>query len=285
MHATHGHILREGARIFFRVDGSGAPIVLLHGFLGSSQAWSGIIPGLIDRYRCITVDLVGHGQSDAPDEPARYSMMNCVRDVCAVLSEVGVDRTAVIGYSMGGRVALHLSVAAGTPVKALVCESTSPGIQDGPERMERAKSDDELARKIEIDGMESFVDWWEQLPLFASQSRLDDVNRMRLRKQRTATKPTGAANSLRGTGTGRHDPLWNVLGKLKVPTLIVAGADDEKYSDIALRMEGVIEGAEVRIVEEAGHTVHLEKPAEFLATVSEFLDRTWKSGRRDADGA
>jgi 2-succinyl-6-hydroxy-2,4-cyclohexadiene-1-carboxylate synthase len=262
----------------YRVEGSGPAVTLLHGFLGSGESWRDIVPGLSERYRCVTVDLVGHGQSDSPDDPARYSMTHCVDDVIAILRDLGIRTTAVIGYSMGGRIALHMAVRSGSTVEALVCESATPGIDDPIEREARAQADDELAQKIEEEGLESFVDWWEQLPLFATQARMDQRSRSRLRAQRLSTSPVGAANSLRGTGTGRQGSLWGQLGKVRVPALLIAGADDEKYVSIARAMTIAMGDAALGIVEDAGHTVHLEQPARFLAVVSEFIDRERRHG-------
>jgi 2-succinyl-6-hydroxy-2,4-cyclohexadiene-1-carboxylate synthase len=268
-----GSIFREGAHIHYDVEGGGPAVTLLHGFLGSTHSWSGIMPGLSEQYGCVAIDLVGHGQSDSPADPARYSMAHCVEDVVAVLAELGVEATAVIGYSMGGRVALHLAIEKGSPVGALVCESANPGIEDPVERDARAQADDELAQKIYEEGLPAFVDWWEDLPLFASQARLSPYARSRLRAQRLNTDPVGAANSLRGIGTGRQASLWRRLGMVKVPALIVAGADDEKYVGIAREMTLGIEDAALSIIEDAGHAAHLEQPERFLDVAFNFLSQ------------
>lgn len=270
---SQGSVFREGAHIHYDVEGSGPAVTLLHGFLGSTLSWGSIMRGLSQKYGCVAIDLIGHGQSDSPGDPERYSMTHCVEDVVAVLAELGVDATALIGYSMGGRVALHLATRSGSPVRALVCESANPGIEDPTEREARAQADDELAQKIDEEGLPSFVDWWEELPLFASQARLSQYARSRLRAHRLNTNPLGAAGSLRGMGTGRQPSLWDRLGMVKVPALIVAGADDEKYVGIAREMALAIDGAALSIMEDAGHSVHLEQPDRFLDVVSNFLDQ------------
>ncbi|MBI4570486.1 MAG: 2-succinyl-6-hydroxy-2,4-cyclohexadiene-1-carboxylate synthase [Chloroflexi bacterium] len=272
----------NGVQLNAVMRGEGPSLLLLHGFTGSSGTWTPYLdawPGV----KTIAVDLLGHGASDSPGDPERYRMERCVGDLVALLDRLGIERTAVLGYSMGGRVALHLALSAsGGPERlwALVLESASPGIEDASEREERRRSDEALAERIEREGLERFVAYWEEQPVFASQSRLPDAVRAELRRQRLGNNPVGLANSLRGLGAGRQEPVLHQLGELRVPVLLIAGALDQKYCDLARRMAAVLPCAQMEIVPEAGHTVHLEQPEAFDRVVRAFLNTHTDCGSR-----
>jgi len=260
----------NGVDLNVETAGDGFPLLLLHGFTGSAATWRPLAPEWA-AFRTIAVDLIGHGASDAPADEARYTMEPCAIDLTALLDALGVGRAAVLGYSLGGRVALHLALAAPARVAALVLESASPGIEDAAERDARVAADRALADDIERDGIEAFVDRWERLPLWSTQAALPADVRASLRAQRLANDARGLANSLRGMGAGAQASLWDRLGELRMPVLLIAGGLDAKYRDIARAMQQRIDGARVEIMEGAGHAVHLERPAAFASPVKEFL--------------
>lgn len=251
--------------------GSGPPLLLLHGFSGSSASWAEHIPALARRHRVIAPDLLGHGGSAAPANPQRYRMEQCVADLLVLLDALDAPRADVLGYSMGGRVALSLAVAAPARIGRLVLESASPGLAERLDRAARGAADDALADSIERDGLATFVERWERLPLFASQARLPEERRAALRAQRLRSSPQGLANSLRGMGTGQMLPLWQALPGLELPTLLLAGALDTKYCGLARQMAALLPDARLVILPDTGHTIHLERPEEFQATVLDFL--------------
>lgn len=248
------------------------PLVLLHGFTGSAKTWQPHLKAFARRGRVMAVDLLGHGQSDAPADPARYSMAWAVNDLIALLDGEGFESVDLLGYSMGGRLALHLALSAPGRIRALIVESASPGIADPAERAARRARDDHLAAFIEREGVEAFVTRWEAQPLFESQRRLPDQVRAGLRDQRLHNRPHGLANSLRGMGAGAQEPLWGRLPQLKTPTLLVAGELDPKYCRIAEAMGSRMPQARVAIVPGAGHAVHLEQPRVFDQLVLAFLE-------------
>jgi 2-succinyl-6-hydroxy-2,4-cyclohexadiene-1-carboxylate synthase len=252
-------------------SGAGRPLLLLHGFTGSAASWAPLIRALPPHFRTIAPDLIGHGRSDSPPDARRYRMERCVADLVALLDALQVERADVLGYSMGGRVALHLAAAAPDRVGALVLESSSPGIADATERLARVAADQALADSIARDGLAAFVERWENLPLFASQAALPDATRAQLHAQRLQNDPVGLANSLRGMGTGEQESLWDRLTALHVRTLLVAGELDVKYCALAGHMAAVLPNAHAVIVPGAGHTVHLERPQLFAKNVIEFL--------------
>jgi 2-succinyl-6-hydroxy-2,4-cyclohexadiene-1-carboxylate synthase len=263
-------LLVNDIRLNVEVGGAGRPLLLLHGFTGSAAAWLALAARLAPHRRTVAVDLIGHGQSDAPADAERYRMEQCVADLLALLDTMQIAQTDVLSYSMGGRVALQMAAAAPARVSALILESSSPGLADPAERQARIAADEALADSIERDGLAAFVDRWERLPLFASQAALPAEIRARQRAERMRNNPQGLANSLRGMGAGRQSSLWDRLSQLCMPALLIAGALDQKYCAIAEQMAQALPNVRKAIVPNAGHTVHLEQPDIFAAAVLEF---------------
>ena len=252
----------NGVRLNVQRAGEGLPLVLLHGFTGSIATWRSHLDMLAGQFSIVAVDLPGHGASDAPDS-ARCRMEQCVADLLDLLDRLEISRAALFGYSMGGRVALNLALAVPERVRALILESASPGIADPDERLARCRNDDALAAMIEREGIEAFVDYWERLPLFASQERLPSSVRSKLRAQRLSSNPAGLANSLRGAGAGMQEPLWGRLSDIRQPTLLITGELDRKPCELGRLMEERMPAAHLVVVPNAGHAVHLEQPTVF----------------------
>lgn len=261
-------------------------MLLIHGFTGSVDAWGDdLIRGLAEsglrRRRVLAVDLPGHGQSDVPGDPGRYGMTRIVDDLVEVLDHVNVSRADWVGYSMGGRVALGAAVLQPDRVRRLVLEGASPGIDDEEEAAARRDSDEALAASILEEGMDSFVDAWMAIPLFRTQERLPDERRARERRRRLACDPLGLANTLRGLGTGRQSSFWDALPETEIPTLLLTGAQDEKFTRLARRMAARMPDATHIAVPAAGHTVHLERPGSWLRAIVGFLDAGELEGEPD----
>lgn len=252
--------------------GKGPALVLLHGFTGSAADWrKHALVFAKQHYQVIAIDVLGYGLSDAPEEAERYSFAHLTKDFVAILDQLNIKETALLGYSMGGRMALHLALTVPERISGLVLESASPGLATESERRARIESDNALADRIEREGVEAFVDYWEKLPLWNSQSQLPEAIRATQRAARLHNNPRGLANSLRGAGTGVQESLWEWLPSLKIPTLLIAGELDQKFSDIARQMAEKLPIAQLTIVAGAGHNVHLERPEEFENLVMEFL--------------
>ncbi len=249
-------------------------LVLLHGFTGSTSNWENLFPDLaMPGWRIVALDMLGHGRSSAPDDAERYSMEHCRSDILAVLQELGVraGEAILLGYSMGGRIALYTAFS--RFFRALLLESASPGIADPREREQRRISDNALAASIEQEGVAAFVERWEKLPLFASQSNLPVEQREILHRQRLQNRARGLANSLRGIGTGAQPALHAQLPTLDLPVLLIAGELDAKFCIIARQMARDLPHATLQIVPGAGHAVHLEQPAIFAQLVTQFCSR------------
>jgi 2-succinyl-6-hydroxy-2,4-cyclohexadiene-1-carboxylate synthase len=246
-------------------------LVLLHGFTGSARNWESLYADLaLPGWRIIALDMLGHGRSSAPDDPERYRMEHCQDDILAVLRELGVQAggAVLLGYSMGGRIALYTAFS--RFFRALILESASPGIGAAREREQRRSSDNALATSIEQEGVAPFVERWERLPLFASQSNLPIAQQEALHRQRLQNRAVGLANSLRGVGTGAQPALHAQLSALDLPVLLIAGELDAKFCCTARQMARDLPHATLHIVAGAGHTVHLEQPAVFAQLVRQF---------------
>lgn len=246
------------------------PLVLLHGFTGSRRTWARIATALAPTRRVLAPDLPGHGETEG-SEP--LSLDGTTALLLEALDVLGVGRFALAGYSMGGRLALHLALEAPDRVSRLVLESASPGIECARERERRREADEALALEIEAEGVAAFVARWEALPLFATLARLPAAERDELRTVRLAQRAEGLAASLRGLGVGAQPWLGARLGELAMPVLLVAGAEDEKFATIARAMAAAIRDARLAILPGAGHAPHLETPEACLAVLRSFLTR------------
>jgi 2-succinyl-6-hydroxy-2,4-cyclohexadiene-1-carboxylate synthase len=225
-------------------------LILLHGFTHTGASWQPVLAALGERYRGSTPDLPGHGA--AVGRPARLDAV--IEDVTRRADEA----FTLVGYSMGGRLALHAALALGGRVRRLVLIGASPGIADRAERKARREADERLAEEIESSGIEEFARRWAQsTPVLAGQPTqvAEAVHEDRLRNT-----PAGLAAALRGLGTGALPSLWDRLHELSVPVILAVGERDEKFRAIAEQMAGRIAQARVVVVPGAGHAAHLEAP-------------------------
>lgn len=243
---------------------TGTATVVLHGFTGSAAAMAPLTSRLPEPV--LALDLPGHGPPPTSYDPADYTMDAAVHGVLAGVA--GQDRFALVGYSMGGRVALHVALAHPDRIVALALIGARDGIDDSVKRAERIAADEALADRIESEGIEWFADLWADRPLFASQRhRLTASQQAELRSQRLACHPRGLALSLRGMGAGAVEPVGCRLGELPMPCALIAGAEDAKFVAIAHHMAAAIPHAVVHLIPDAGHAAHLEAPDATAAAV------------------
>lgn len=275
----------NGLRYHYTREGFGDPVVLFHGFTGSSANWHGLTEILNPHYQVIAVDLPGHGRTDAPEVVSQYAMANVAADLVELIIRLNASPAHLLGYSMGGRLALYMAIQHPHVASALVLESASPGLAEAIERERRRDQDDALATRIEAEGVSEFVDYWESLPLFSTLNRLTPDSRDAIRAQRLANTAHGLSNSLRGMGTGVQPSLWDRLTELKVPVLQITGGLDEKFVAINRQMAKRIPTSQLEIVPNAGHTVHREQPDEYSRLVLEFLNRISDSDSQQLPGA
>jgi len=251
-------------------DGRGTAVLLLHGFTGSHESMADLAERLAPR-PTLCLDLVGHGGSDAPEDPAAWHMDACVAQVERVLDAWASGPVHVVGYSMGGRVALSLAAAAPQRVASLALVGASPGLASEAERAQRRAADAALADELRADGLEAFVERWTAQPLFASQKRLPEAVRERARAERLRNRPEALARSLRGMGTGSMPPLHDALPSLDVPVTVVVGDEDARFRALAESMAAALPRARVARIPEAGHAAHLERPDATAAEIRRGL--------------
>jgi 2-succinyl-6-hydroxy-2,4-cyclohexadiene-1-carboxylate synthase len=268
---TARRIDAEGLALHAELSGEGPPVVILHGFTGSTRSMAGVATGLEDAFRTIRIDLVGHGGSDAPRDPSAYTLARCTAQLTGALDALGVGRAHLVGYSMGGRVALSLSAAHPERVSSALLVGASAGIEDPRARAVRVRDDERLAARIEREGIASFVDTWMSLPLFATQRRLGKEWLATARAQRLSNRPHGLALSLCGMGAGAQPPLHQHLGDIDAPICLVAGERDAKFRAIAADLAGRLPNARIELIRGAGHAAHLERPATFLRVARQWL--------------
>ena len=246
-------------------------LVLLHGFTGSTKTWQHVVRHLPKSVRCILVDLIGHGQTSAPENVALYSMTNQVDTLHELLQQLQVEKFTLLGYSMGGRVALSYAVKYPETIEQLVLESASPGLTSEEERAVRKKADEALAEKILTNGIASFVEKWENIPLFASQKQLSEAMQQEIRTERLQQREIGLANSLRGMGTGVMPNVWDDLAVLPMPVTLLTGALDEKFVCLNEKMQNLLICAKHLTIPAVGHAIHVENPLKFATIVEEMI--------------
>ena len=245
-------------------------IVMLHGFTGSVATWEKVAK-LLANFRIVAIDLMGHGLTEAPQNVTAYSMQEQNLLLDEVFQQLKLSKFTLLGYSLGGRVALSYAVAFPQRISHLILESASPGLKTAEERAVRQASDEELANKIEQNGIESFVSKWENIPLFATQKRLPLDVQKAVRKERLSQTEIGLANSLRGMGTGAQKSLWADLEELTIPVTLITGQLDEKFCKIAEEMQALLPNAQIFHVDNVGHAIHVENPEQFATIVKDAI--------------
>ena len=231
-------------------------LVLVHGFTQTAASWEPVASRLTS-YEIIRPELPGHG--------AAGHVRLGFEDAAAAIGETG-EAATYVGYSMGGRLCLRLALDRPDLVRGLVLVGASPGLAEAAERTARQEADEALAADIERVGTGAFLQRWLGQPLFATlRPTPDDV------AARNLNPPDGLAAALRSLGTGAQEPLWDRLGELAVPVLLVAGQGDAKFAALAGRMAAAIgPNASVELVPEAGHAAHLEQPDAFCDLLHRF---------------
>ena len=265
-------MLVNGVNLNVKVVGSGPPVVALHGFAGNSSTWKELVQEARKKYTVITIDLLGHGDSDSPSDPERYRVENAVNDIAVTLDKLGFSRACWLGYSMGGRIALVAAALMPDVCCSLVLEGASPGLISPSARARRQRNDEALANLLLKEGIEAFTDRWEQRSLFRSQKSLPHTTQERIRNQRLTSSPIGLANTLRAAGPGVQPVVQDLLPDLKMPVLCIAGEYDHKFTAIARKMCGKLRYGRLAIIRGAGHATHLEKPGAFNRVVLKFID-------------
>ncbi|WP_042354697.1 2-succinyl-6-hydroxy-2,4-cyclohexadiene-1-carboxylate synthase [Bacillus rubiinfantis] len=263
----------NGVRYHIEQCGNGFPALLLHGFTGDFTTWAPFCEQWGRHSKLIVPDIIGHGKTEAPEDVHRYSIEAAAVDLKYLIDFLGIEKVDLVGYSMGGRLALTFAILYPERVSSLILESSSPGLQSKDAREQRRISDRKLADFIREQGIESFVDYWEEIPLFTTMKRLPLEIRETIRQQRLRNNPTGLVNSLLGMGTGSQPSWWDELTKLTCEVLLITGKEDEKFSAIAAKMMKSLKHGNWIEVANVGHAIHVEDSEKFGTIISDFLCR------------
>jgi len=231
-------------------------VTCLHGFSQRGESWrelSSLVPGDL---RWLTPDIVATTPAEATSE------------ILDLWERLGIRRSHLVGYSAGGRLALHLAVRRPERLLTLTVISAHAGYE-GAARTARLEADEALARRIEREGIDWFADYWPSLPIFEGLARRRPDLLASLDAARRAQDPEHLAAALRGLGGASGEPFWDRLAAIGVPTLVIAGTEDPPYVEHARRLAGLIPSARTALVPGAAHVAHLENPravADLLAS-------------------
>jgi 2-succinyl-6-hydroxy-2,4-cyclohexadiene-1-carboxylate synthase len=234
-------------------------LTLLHGFTNTSETWGAFHTLLSQAYGVKALDLPGHGEN----RDSRVSLVDYGRDLAGSLEAP----TVLVGYSLGGRIALHCALERPQHLRGLVLIGATAGIDDDDERAARKRSDDQLAAKLRASqDVSSFLDEWLRGPLFAHLS-----SEQHQRLGRLKNSADGLASSLELMGVGNQRPLWSQLPTIDVPTLVIAGGDDQKFTALGLRLTDAIPDARFQPIVDAGHAVYAEQPERVAQAIIDFV--------------
>lgn len=246
------------------VIGTGKPLVCFHGFSESGSTWDGIgVPG----YRLIRIDSMGHGRSARPMELKPYELPQMLSDLHTVIYAVAGERYALMGYSMGARLALLYALEHPHEVTHLILESGSVGIEEEGERQDRYVADRALAERIRARDITWFRETWAKLDIFKTQQSLPPKVQQQIQGRRLLNSPHALAFTLEGSGQGTMPYVGHRLSELTMPICYISGELDAKYTAIGARYFGDVH----HVVPQVGHNVHVEAPTAYQQMLEEFL--------------
>ncbi|MEA2628480.1 MAG: 2-succinyl-6-hydroxy-2,4-cyclohexadiene-carboxylate synthase [Chloroflexota bacterium] len=257
-------------RLNYEVIGEGTPVTLLHGFTQSGRSWHEIVSKMPPGWQWILPDLRGHGSTHVkPGAP--HTMEACTADLEMLWDHLGITGSHLVGYSMGGRLALHVAASTPSRVLSLFTVGAHAGL-DEDAREGRRRGDEAMAQRIESDGLEAFVNYWSSLPLFAGLERRGPSFVAQVRAERMNNRTAGLAESLRGMGAGAMRPVWDELARVHCQCTFVAGQLDHGYVASARRLAESVANGRVVIVQRAGHAVQQERPDAFARLLLAHLE-------------
>ncbi len=245
-------------------------ILLLHGFTCDCQDFSPIISLLSQSYCCLAVDLPGHGKTKIIGDESCYNISYTAQALIHLLDDLQIDKCLLLGYSMGGRLALYMTLHFPDRFEKVVLESASPGLKTEKDRSHRLQSDFHTAQNLENSNLKDFLLSWYDRPLFKSLKKSPNFDR--LIEARLANNPIELAKSLRNMGTGNQPSLWAQLAQNQIPLLLLVGEYDHKFKTINTEIANLCPAASLKIVAKAGHNIHFENIDQFVAVVRQFYD-------------
>jgi len=253
------------------IDKSKDYILFLHGFTGCAEDWFPVFEQIPDKYNCLALDIIGHGKSDAPGSSMHYSIDSIMSQIKYVKDHLTQNKIFLLGYSMGGRIALTYASMYPEDVKGLILEASSAGIKNDEERQKRYEEDLKLAEFIETHTMEEFIEMWHDQEIFNTQRRFSNEKLKKIKKKKASGSKTGYANILKGFSTGIMPPVHDKLKKIPLKVLLITGDLDTKFTGINARLAKRFFKAKHKIVRNSGHNTHLEEPKRFIEIVLNYL--------------
>ncbi len=244
-------------------------VILLHGFMGTHADWADVSLALAEHFRVIAIDLPGHGESRLIEDQPFCDLRHTASAIVGLVSSLGLNKISLVGYSMGGRIALYLALLFPERVRRLVMESATPGLSSEDERLQRRALDTALSIELETGDFADVVRRWYAQPLFETLRQRPDFEA--IVQRRLANDPKQLAQALRHLSLGAQPNLWPALARHSTPSLALAGALDQKFTIIAKTMGALCPAIRPQIVPDCGHNVHQENADEFISLVREFL--------------
>lgn len=248
-------------------------ILFLHGFMGKIDEFDPAIKLLNDEFSYLTIDLPGHGKTAILGGNEYYQMENTAQAIINLLDKLQINQCYLVGYSMGGRLALYLTLHFPDRFLKVILESASPGLNSDQERLARIKSDHQIANKlIRLNTQEEFakfLNFWYQQPIFSNIKNHPEYQSMLA--SRLENKPAELAKSLQFMGTGYQPPLWDKLQNNKIPLLLLVGEYDEKFISMNTAMVYRCNCSKLKVIKKVGHNIHFEKPKAFVKNIRRFF--------------
>ncbi|MCB2361259.1 2-succinyl-6-hydroxy-2,4-cyclohexadiene-1-carboxylate synthase [Clostridium estertheticum] len=258
----------ENIKYNIEVKGEGKPIICLHGFSEDISTWEFI---KLDGHQLILIDLIGHGKSDKPKLRKYYSLKVMLRHLNKLIFQLGLKKYSMLGYSMGGRIALAYALIYPKEIDKLILESASYGEDGVLNRLKRRRNDLVLAKQIEKNGIEWFSEYWSHLNIFESQKRLSRSMINEINKRRLGNSTRALSNTLKITGQGKFPCLKGKIIKLSISILYISGEYDKKYRVVGKNFGKLNKNVKHVIIDGCGHNTHIEDSNSFIKVLNKFL--------------
>ena len=258
----------ENIKYHIEVKGEGKPIICLHGFSEDISTWEFL---KLHGHQLILIDLIGHGKSDKPKNRKYYCLKVMLRHLNKLIFQLVIKNYSMLGYSMGGRIALAYALTYPKEMDKLILESASYGEEGVLNRLKRRRNDSVLAKQIEKNGIEWFTHYWGDLSIFNSQITLPRVIVNEINNRRLANSTIALSNTLKGTGQGKFPCLKGEISKLSMPILYINGEYDKKYEVVGKKFEKLNGCIKHVVINGCGHNTHIEDTKTFVKVLNKFL--------------
>ncbi|CDN09791.1 2-succinyl-6-hydroxy-2,4-cyclohexadiene-1-carboxylate synthase [Richelia intracellularis] len=249
-------------------------ILFLHGFMGNHHEFDAVTQLLANYFSSLTIDIPGHGKTQNLSFDIYYCMEKTAYGIIQLLDKLHIQRCFLVGYSMGGRLALYLTVNFPERFTKVLLESASPGLKTERERLERIYRDGQIARKIERstdkNNFKIFLENWYSQEIFGDIKNHPQFNHMI--SERLQNEPSKLARSLRNMGIGNQPSLWGKISENKIPLLLLVGEYDHKFIHINDEINTLCQSSQIKIIPKTGHNIHFENILDFVEAVKMFFN-------------